>query len=46
MYSIMSFADTDNLTFLSHLETRIYNGGKTVSSVSAAGKTEQLCVEE
>ena len=26
-------------------ETRIYNGEKTVSSVAAAGKTEQPCVK-
>jgi len=27
-------------------EARIYNGGKTVSSISAAGKTGQLHVKE
>ena len=27
-------------------EARIYNGEKTVSSISSAGKTGQLCVKE
>ena len=27
-------------------EARIYNGAKTVSSISGAGKTEQLLVKE
>ena len=27
-------------------ETKIYNGEKTVSSTSGAGKTDQLCLEE
>ena len=27
-------------------EARIYNGAKTASSISGAGKTGQLCVKE
>ena len=35
-----------NWTESSTMEVKVYNGGKTVSSVSSAGETEQLHVKE
>ena len=34
----------DNLSVMK--EVKIYNGEKTVSSISGAGKTSQVCIKE